>query len=91
MKLHVAVYFTKHLQVKPKIRSTDNRKVKPTMYGEVLTTDQVIDRLEEKEREKMRKEKEKAEKAAKQAATKKAVKKTSKKKQTEEEEIGMLK
>ena len=78
MKLHVTAYITQRIQAKPKTRSKDNRKVKPTVYGEVLTSDEVLDRLEqeerdkaekaaEKEREKAEKAKEKAEKAAEKA------------------------
>ncbi len=100
MKLHVSVYFAKHLQAKPMKRSTDNRRVKPATYGEVMTSDEVIERLEEKEKEKARKEKEKADKAAERAE--KAKKKDGKKKgkktkpaqieqaQDSDEEIGKL-
>lgn len=69
MRLHVSAYFTKHLQAQPKKRSTDNRRVKPANYGEVLTSDEVMKRLEEKEKEKAEKEKEKAAKKAQKKAT----------------------
>lgn len=85
MKLHVSVYFTKHLQAEPKKQSTDNRRVKPASYGEVLTSDEVMRRLQEKEKEKAEKEKEKA--------AKKAQKKTKgkqKQKQDQPEEISMF-
>ena len=36
VKLHVVAYLTKHIQAKPKARSNNNRKVKPTVYGEVF-------------------------------------------------------
>ena len=68
MKLHVVAYLTKHIQAKPKPRSRDNRKVKPTVYGEVLTSDEIVERLEQEEKEKTEKaaakEREKAKKAA---------------------------
>lgn len=66
IKLHVVAYLTKHIQAKPKPRSKDNRKVKPTLYGEVLTSDQIVERLEREAKEKAeknaQKEREKAEK-----------------------------
>ena len=62
------VYLTKHIQAKPKPRSRDHRKVKPTVYGEVLTSDEIVVRLEQEEKEKTEKaaakEREKAKKAA---------------------------
>ncbi len=49
-------YITKHIQAKPKSKPRGtNKKVKPTMYGEVLTRDEIIERLEAKERKKRRK------------------------------------
>ena len=79
MELTVAAYFSKYLQCQNKPRQRDNRRVKPVAYGEVLTRDEVIQRLEqeelekaekaaEKAREKAVKEMEKAEKAAEKAA-----------------------
>ena len=70
VKLHVVAYITRQIQAKPKPRSTDNRRVKPTVYGEVLTSDEVVERLEEKEREKTKKAAEKERKAAEKASKK---------------------
>lgn len=71
VKLHVVAYITRRVQAKTKPRSRDNRKIKPTVYGEVLTSDEVVERLEQEEREKAEKaaekEREKAEKAAQKA------------------------
>ncbi len=45
-------YITKHIQAKPKSKPRGtNKKVKPTMYGEVLTRDEIIERLEAEEKE----------------------------------------
>lgn len=81
VKLHVMAYLTKHLQPRQKQRVTDNRRVKQTVYGEVLTRDELMMRLEEQEREKEAKEAEKrankearAEKAAQKAEEKRAAK-----------------
>ena len=70
-------YLTKHLQPKQKPREKDNRRIKPTVYGEVLTKDEIVFRLEEEEEEKNKKAAEKAarkearaEAAAERAATK---------------------
>ena len=79
VELTVAAYFSKYLQCQNKPRQRDNRRVKPVAYGEVLTRDEVVQRLEqeelekaekaaEKAREKAVKEMEKAEKAAEKAA-----------------------
>lgn len=76
VKLHVVAYFTKHMQAKqpPKTRK-DNHRVKPTVYGEVLTRDEIVERLEEQAREKREKEAEKAAKKTEKEAEK-AAKKT---------------
>ena len=58
MKLHMVAYFSKHLEGK-KQGSKCKRRVKPTFYGEALTTSEVLERMEEQDREKERKEKEK--------------------------------
>ena len=58
MKLHVVAYFSKHLEGK-KQGSKCKRRIKPTFYGEALTTSEVLERMEEQDREKERKEKEK--------------------------------
>ena len=67
MKLHVVAYFSKYMQGKQRQRSKDKRKVKPTVYGEVLTTDEVMERLEEEEREKKEKLEEKVRQAGEKA------------------------
>ena len=51
--LHVAVYFSKQPQYK---QTKDKRKVKPTFYGEVFTSDDVVERIEEIEKEKEQEE-----------------------------------
>jgi len=71
VKLHVVAYFTKHIQTKQKSKpKRNNQRVKPTVYGEVLTRDEMIEKLEEEEREKEQKEAEKAAKKAERAAKK---------------------
>ncbi len=74
MKLQVTAYITKHIQAQ---RNKDNQRVKPTVYGEVLTSDEVMERLQEEEREKAEKEAEKEKKAAERKA--KAAEKVAKK------------
>ena len=100
VKLHVVAYFTKHLQAQQKPKSRDNRKVKPTVYGEVLTRDEIIERVEPQAKEKAEKAAEKAKKAAERAQKaakqpKKVMKKgrgenqeESRARSDEEEEIG---
>lgn len=101
MKLHVVSYITRHIQAKPKPRQKNNRKVKPTVYGEVLTSDEVVERLEKEEQEKQEKAAEKAKKAAEREAKKaqKVAKKPKAKRSTKparvetadtEEEIGIV-
>ena len=45
---------TKHIQSKQqsKAKAKDFRRVKPTVYGEVLTSNEIVNRLEAQEREK---------------------------------------
>ena len=55
MKLTVTAYITQQIQAKqPKPRG-NNKQVKPTVYGEVLTRDDIVARLEEQEKEKQQK------------------------------------
>ncbi len=44
IKLHLAVYFSKELQYKPASRHKDKAKTKTCVYGEVLTSDEVMER-----------------------------------------------
>lgn len=67
MMLHVVAYITKHMQPKQVPRKQDTRKVKPTVYGEVLTSDEVMAQLEEDKRKKEEKVAEKAAKKLEQA------------------------
>ena len=83
MKLHVLSYITGQIQAKPKPRARDNSKVKPTVYGEVLTSDEVVSRLEE-EQERQIKAAEKAKKAADREAKKQEAKKAQKAKKDNE-------
>ena len=62
IKLHLAVYFSKELQYKPASRCRDKGKTKTSFYGEVLTSDEVMERIESKEREKEEIEAEKSKK-----------------------------
>ena len=65
VRLHVTAYITKYLQSKQKPAAPkENRRIKPTVYGEVLTSEEIVERLEAEEREK---EEKKAEKVAKRA------------------------
>lgn len=74
VKLTVTAYITKQIQAKqPKPRGS-NKQVKPTVYGEVLTRDYTIARLEEQEKEKMEKVAEKAAKKAEKEAEREAKK-----------------
>lgn len=50
--LHVTAYFTKFFSSKPAENPRDNRRIQPNYYGEALTRDEVIERLEKKEEEK---------------------------------------
>ena len=86
VKLHVVAYFSRHLQAQQKPRSTENRRVKPTVYGEVLTSDEVIERLDRQEEEKKEKEAERKQKAAekKQKAAEKKQKAAEKKQKAAE-------
>ena len=49
--LHVVAYFAQHLQ-RQNMQTKDKRKVKPTYYGEALTRNEMLKRIEEAEREK---------------------------------------
>ena len=60
VELTVAAYFSKYLQCQNKPRQRDYRRVKPVAYGEVLTRDEVVQRLEQEELEKAEKAAEKA-------------------------------
>ena len=63
VKLHLAVYFAKELQYKPTgTNKKDKRKAECDYYGEVLTSDEVADRIESKEKERNEREKEKMKK-----------------------------
>jgi len=68
IRLHVVAYFSRHLQTQNKGHVKDNRRVKPKYYGEALTRDEVMERMEEEEREKREKEREKREKKAQKKA-----------------------
>ena len=100
MKFHIVGYLTRYIEAQPKPRSRDNRRVKVSVYGEVLTSNEVVERLEKEEKEKtekaMAKKREKAEKTAKRESQRKekAAKKSRKKSKPadseEVEEIGRL-
>ena len=72
----------KAFTAKAEERVTDNRRVKPTVYGEVLTRDELLMRLEEQEKEKAAKEAEK--KANKESRAAKAAQKAEKKRAAKE-------
>ena len=57
IRLQLREYFARFLASKRKgnAKATDKRKVKPSFYGEVLTTDEVFERLEKEEKEKKEK------------------------------------
>lgn len=47
MKLHAVLYLTKHMQLQQTTTKTrDNKRVKPQVYGEVLTRDELMGHLE---------------------------------------------
>ena len=52
VRLHVVAYFSQHLQKQDTVHAKDKRKVKPQYYGEALTRDEMIERIEDAEREK---------------------------------------
>ena len=54
IRLQLRGYFARLLASKKKgnTKSTDKREVKPSFYGEALTTDEVFERLEKEEKEK---------------------------------------
>ena len=70
VKLHVVSYITRHIKARAKPRSKDNHRIKPTVYGEVLTSDEVMARLEKEEQERVEKAAEKARKATEREAKK---------------------
>ena len=56
VKLHLAVYFSRELQYRPTAnKKKDKEKAQTGYYGEVLTNDEVVERIETKEREKKEK------------------------------------
>ena len=57
VRLHVVAYFTHHLQKQNKSKAKDNQRVKPRYYGEALTRDEIVQRLEENEKQKREKAK----------------------------------
>ena len=64
VKLHVAAYLTKHIQPaqsRQTAQKKDSRKVKPKIYGEVLTRDEMVAQLEEEAKEKQEKLRNRAE------------------------------
>ncbi len=67
VKLHLAAYFSKELQYKPTLsQRKNNKKTACSHYGEVLTSDEVVERIESKEREKKEQEEERIKKKAEQ-------------------------
>lgn len=90
VRLHLAVYFTNYFQRAPtKKKCSSNKRIKPQYYGEALTSDEIVERMEREEREKEEKlaekerskqeRKEKRERAQQAKATKKGTKKTTSK------------
>ena len=63
IRMHVVAYFTQHLQKEFQQKPKDKRRLKPRYYGEALTRDEIIERMEEEEREKQEKKKGKGKKA----------------------------
>lgn len=63
IRMHVVAYFTQHLQKEIQQRPKDKRRLKPRYYGEALTRDEIIERMEEEEQEKKKKKKGKGKKA----------------------------
>ena len=61
VQLHVVAYFLKHLQQQhDKVK--DKKRVKPSYYGEALTKDEIVTRIEEEEEMKQAKQKVKGKK-----------------------------
>lgn len=55
IRMHVVAYFAKHLQKEKRKQCKDTRRIKPRYYGEVLTRDEIIERMEKEEMEKKKK------------------------------------
>ena len=70
MQLHVVAYFSKYLQKQNanKLKSS-NKRIKPHYYGEALTREEIIERLEDEEREKREKKERKGSRKRKAKAT----------------------
>ena len=63
VQLHVVAYFSKHLQQQhDKVKDKDKKRVKPSYYGEALTKDEIVTRIEEEEEMKQAKQKAKGKK-----------------------------
>ena len=54
VRMHVVAYFTEHLQKEVQQQKRDNRRLKPRYYGEVLTREEIIERMEREEEEKQK-------------------------------------
>ena len=57
MRMHVVAYFTKYLQKEKPHQSKDKRRLKPSYYGQVLTRDEIIEKMEEEAKHKKEKKK----------------------------------
>lgn len=55
VRMHVVAFFTQHLQGEAQKGKKDTRRLKPRYYGEVLTRDEIISRMEKDEAEKKKK------------------------------------
>ena len=63
VQLHVVACFSKHFQQQHgKAKDKDKKRVKPNYYGEALTKDEIITRIEEEEEIKQAKQKPKEKK-----------------------------
>lgn len=52
VRLHLAIYFTNYFQKAQGRKKTTNKRVRPQYYGEALTSEEVVGRMEQEEREK---------------------------------------
>lgn len=57
MQLHVTTYFTNFFKARnAKKAPSTNKRIKPAYYGEALTRDEIVQRIEAEEEEKREKE-----------------------------------
>ena len=68
VRMHVVAYFAQHLKKEVQHQKRDNRRLKPRYYGEVLTRDDIIERMEKEAEEKQKKRGKRAKKVSEDCA-----------------------